>query len=164
MNNRRLQFRKQTTSAGCLNGCLCGCSEVETNTHTDTQRDTLLNSVRSKFSRGTLCDNGAPLGELQKGDFFARVFARINAHKVERKNAQLDTLTGDTRRPLPTTTAQPSRRSLLLVRSPYQPARPRHAAQRALRWLNAPRPAQGYHPNPKRAPGPLSVRVGGYNP
>lgn len=155
---------KNTTSGGCIFGCIFGCFEVVTNTHTDTQRHTLLNSVRRKFSRGALCDNGAPSGEVWRGEFFARICARINAHNSTRKNAQLDTLTGEPLRPLPTTTAQPSRRSPIQVQPPYQPARPRHAAQRARHWPNVPRAAQGYRPDTKRAPRALSVRVGGYNP
>jgi hypothetical protein len=151
---------KNTTSGGCIFGCF----EVETNTRQDDTETTLLNPVRGRFKRGTLYQQRSENKGEYEGENCVRIFARINAQKVERKNAQLDTLTGDPLLPLPTTTAGPSRRALLPIRSPYQPARPRHAAPRARRGLNVPRGAQGYRPDTKRAPRPLSVRVGGCNP
>lgn len=155
---------KNTTSGGCIFGCIFGCLEVETNTRQDDTETTLLNPVRGRFKRGALYQQRSENKGEYEGEFFARIFARSNVHKAERKNAQLDTLTGEPLRPLQTTTAQPSRQWLLLVQPPYQPARPRHAAQRARHWPNAPRVAQGYRPDTKRAPRALSVRVGGYNP
>ena len=157
-------FKTNSTPVGCVCRCVCSCFEVETNTRQDDTETTLLNPVRGRFKRGTLYQQRSENKGEYEGEFFARICARKNVHKVERKNAQLDTPTSSTRQPLPTTTAQPSRQRLLLVRPPYQPARPRHAAQRARHRLNAPRSAQGYRPGTKRAPGPLSARAGGCKP